>query len=182
MVIELLPLDPSEGGFLDQRGRPPPAGIGTVPSTSEVLSRLIGRALDTPDPPLVRAPTTAAAWPDLRVHRLVRLPPLDAARGLHAALVARAGSGPDHRPTTDLEVLGGHSARGLVAALHVRRHGPGTPVELVLEPWSEYRTDLCLQLRRRPGRTGAHLPRRYFDVAHRVMDDLWHQIEAAAAA
>jgi len=181
VVIELLPLDPSVGGLADQRVRPPPAGLGTVPSASEVLSLLIGRALDTPDPALVRAPTSAG-WPDLRVHRLVRLPPLEAARGLHATLVAcgRAGSG--HRSLSDLEVLGGTSNLGLAAALHVRRHGPGIPVELVLEPWSEHRTDLCLQLRRRPGRTGAHLPRRYFDVAHRVMDDLWHQIEADAAA
>lgn len=195
MVLELVPLDgdPAEVGA--PRDRPPPGGVGTVPSATAVLSLLVARALDTPDPPLVRSAGGTGSWPDLRVHRLVRLPPHDAARGLLAALVARGGrveaaaSGrargtrrrPD-RPTGYLEVLGRTGTSTLAAALHVRRHGRSTPVEIVLEPWSAHRTDLCLEVRRRPGRTGLHLPRRYFDVAHRVMDELWHQIEADAAA
>lgn len=195
VVIELVPLDGSPADAGAWRDRPPPAGVGTLPSATTVLAALVTRALDTPDPPLVRSSGPGGAWPDLRVHRLVRLAPHDAARGLHAALLARDGRivaaapgrpprsrrGPNGPPGY-LEVLGRTGTWALAAALHVHRHGRATPVEIVLEPWSAHRTDLCLEVRRRPGRTGLHLPRRYFDVAHRVMDELWHQIEANAAA
>jgi hypothetical protein len=50
----------------------------------------------------------------------------------------------------------------------------------VVAPWSTTTSDLGLALRRR--RTQAHPPRRYFDAAHRVMDDLSTRILAAPTA
>jgi hypothetical protein len=60
-------------------------------------------------------------------------------------------------------------------ALHVGRCGRVIAVEVVLAPWSTSTSELRLQLRRR-----ADLPRRYFAVAHRVMDSLRAEVQRRA--
>jgi hypothetical protein len=65
----------------------------------------------------------------------------------------------------------------LRGALHVGRCGGAIPVEVVLAPWSTSRSELRLQLHRR-----SNLPGRFFDVAHRVMDELRDEIQRRADA
>lgn len=193
-----MPIDAEEPG-LDTGKRPVPAGAGTmaplVPVVSATVATAVTRMLHVDDPPLVRGPITAAgSWSDQRLHRLVRLPPWDAVVAL--AQVLRATEGRIDEPAP----AGGARARlrtrpgrlelspvpmvdgppRFSGTLRMPAPGRSTRIELTLEPWSAHRSDLILQPQR--GRFGPYLPRRYYDVAHRVMDELWHLIERAAAA
>jgi hypothetical protein len=51
------------------------------------------------------------------------------------------------------------------------------PVEVVLAPWSTSTCELRLQLHRR-----SDLPRRYFDVAHQVIDSLRDEVQRTVGA
>lgn len=185
--------------------RPAPGGVGSVPAlgplVGSVVTSVVERITAGDDPPLLpgRRPEPPAS---LRcVHRLVRLAPWDAAPALRRVLRTTGGRigatlpsvahgarrvhrwrVPSRRSRLVLEPCRPGAApeervrvRGV---LHVGGTGRATPVELTLEPWSAHRGDLCLTPR--PGRLRARLPRRYYDVAHLVMDELWHQIERAA--
>jgi hypothetical protein len=195
--IELVAIDATASST-----RPPPAGAGSLPGAGELVQRAFGRARGAPLPRLGPDQRQINPWPELRVHRLVRLPLPVAERALDVVLGPRADrptgtdgvdrTGAGAVPTSVLSPLArlhvgrrrrlGAELDGVRVdgALRVHRHGPPTLIEITAEPWSDSATDLSLQVRGR--RRPAHLPRRYFDVAHRVMDDLWHQVEAAGAA
>jgi hypothetical protein len=165
-----------------------------APVLSAAVATAVTRIVRVDDPPLVRAPPAAGSWPDQRLHRLVRLPPWDAAVALHEVL--RAATGRVDEPPRERGArarLRTRPGRLLIertpaaeatlrfaGTLRMPAPGRAVPIELVLEPWSAHRSDLCLQPQR--GRLGPRLPRRYYDVAHRVMDELWHLIERAATA
>ena len=193
----LVPLDACEPDIGSSR-RPAPAGAGTMaplgPVVSATVATAVTRLLHVDDPPLVRGATATGSWSDQRLHRLVRLPPWEAvaaldevvrtrhgrilepaaSRGVQAVLRTRPGRLElEPAPTTDGPLRFG-------GTLRMPAPGRSTPIGLTLEPWSAHRSDLCLQPQR--GRFGPRLPRRYYDVAHRVMDELWHLIERAAAA
>lgn len=190
--IELVALDATRDRGRDA-ARPPPGGVGTLPPITTVVGRVVARVADVPDPPLLPGRSDRAAWSDQCVHRLVRLPPWEAEASLRAMvpvgrpIVVGVGA---RRPTrvrigrrARLELLRHDADAGPIRVhghLHVHRWRRSTPVLLTLDPWSAHRSDLCLQPVRR-GR-GAGLPRRYYDVAHVVMDVVWHQLERARPA
>ena len=188
----------------DPDRRPPAAGAGTMPAVGHLAGQVAGaivtRIATVPDPPLIPDLERREGWADQRIHRLVRRPPWEASEALHRVLrdgdgsivvaadrtrrrsrsarryARRAGA----RRQVRLDLAPSGPPLGLPrldGSLRVRRWGRSTPVEVTLAPWSALRTHLCLRPRR--GRFGVRLPRRYYDVAHRVMDELWHQIERA---
>ncbi len=153
------------------------------------------RLATVPDPPLLPGRSARQPWSDQRLHRLVRLSPWDAPPALHRVLhvtrgvIRAAPAAPRERrawrrtPAASLVLdlaAPVDSRLGTRGALHVHPWGRAIPVEVTLEPWSVHQSDLCLQPRRR--RYGPHLPRGYYDAAHRVMDELWHLIERADPA
>lgn len=118
------------------------------------------------------APSPRRPWTEGAVRRLVDLPFTTALDALAELLsdgpetILRDGSAwlaltPGRARATGAECW-------IPGALHVHRCGRPVRVELVLEPWSSTRTDVRLQVRCARGTT--HLPRRYYDVAHDVID------------
>jgi hypothetical protein len=105
---------------------------------------------------------------------------LDAQREMRAvrddpASIGRRGGG-WLELADDASVTAGRELR-LRGALHVGRCGRVVPVEVVLAPWSTSMCELRLQLRRR-----ADLPKRYFEVAHHVIDHLRDEVQRTMAA
>jgi hypothetical protein len=130
---------------------------------------------------------TAAAWPDCSVRR-----PLGLEYDVGRATLVDGRISRRVVPAHPRGSAPGHGGRGWLAlaaagpvttgdevrwrgALHVGRCGRVVTVEVVLAPWSTSTSELRLQLRHR-----AELPRRYFDVAHGVMDSLRAEVQRRA--
>ena len=191
--IELLPVDDGhEPGVSIARpdmedsgrrpGEPPMTGIG----------RLRRPPIGWTNRPLIRRPVPTGSVSSVR--RLVSREFVRSAATLAHAMgdaMGRAGDGSQAaRPSPlvrgragSLIVVGPGSTTPrrleihVPAVLHVRHSWLVVPVDLVLGAWSATWSELRLDQRGRNSRR--HLPRRYFDAAHQVMDALRGQIERA---